>query len=249
MKVGTDAVLLGAWAGRDFTSGKESDAPCGDAPCSDAHPDSNSGNTPKILDVGCGTGVIALMMAQRFPSAQIYGIEIDPDAAVEAAGNFANSPWADRLSAINGDFTSHIFPQGANGFDIIVSNPPFFTEGCGALPGEDARKMARHDSSLSLPSLLSKATELLAPAGHIYLIMPAECENDIIFESTMLRLSVNEICAVSTVPRKPPRRIMVDLSLLSSSAIRPASALSIHTPDGGFSPEYTSLVKDFYLHF
>lgn len=233
MKVGTDGVLLGAWA---FTASGEGSASSGIF-------------TPrKILDVGCGTGLIALMLAQRFPDAVITGIEIDPTAASEASGNFSNSPWSSRLRLVEGDFATIPTADGDESYDLIVSNPPFFTNG--ELSPQDNRQIARHEQSLTLKALLSNSRRLLSPQGCLSLILPADREDDLKFQAVANHFHISRLTRVTTVPTKMPRRILAELSP-DGHPIPPChtDGLSIHDEKGGFTEEYSILVKDFYLHF
>lgn len=233
MKVGTDGVLLGAWCLSDRYSLTTSET-------------LNETNPRKILDVGSGTGLIALMMAQRFPKAEIKAIEIDPVAAEEAISNFNSSPWNNRLSLLEGDFNNLIIDD--HRYDLIVSNPPFFTNG--ALPPDSTRLLARHESSLTIDSLLDHSQQLLSPNGSICVILPADRENDLKFKATIYHLELTRLTRVSTVPRKPPQRILAELRLVNSSPnpLR-LNNISVHDSKGGFTDEYSSLVKDFYLKF
>jgi tRNA1Val (adenine37-N6)-methyltransferase len=218
MKVGTDGVLLGAWA---------------------------SGCGLRILDIGCGTGLIALMMAQRFPAATVVGVEIDPAAASEAASNFSNSPWANRLQAIQGDICQLSAEALGGRFDIIVSNPPFFANGI--VSPEAARQQARHESALSLEKLLSVAANLLTDNGSFSVILPADREQDLKYQAVVSKLALVRLTRVTTVPRKPAKRLMAELRPSANSGCQEA-ALSIRGADGEFSQEYINLVKDFYLN-
>lgn len=238
MKVGTDGVLLGAWA---FRGEHE-----------------HAASPTRILDVGCGTGVIALMMAQRFPEAAITGVEIDPDAAAEAAMNFKSSPWSGRLDAVCADFIEYSDCEcghgrcGKHGFDLIVANPPFFTNG--ALAPDVSRRTARHEGTLDLPSLVTHASRLLKPCGRIGIILPAEQHSRVEFLAALSGLSVTRVCHVKTVAHKAPRRVLCELAWPSSPAGAEVSAggndiefLTLQTPDGCPGAEYVNLVDPFYL--
>lgn len=231
MKVGTDGVLLGSWA----FAGVASDS------------------SLRILDVGCGTGVIALMLAQRFPKAEITGVEIDPNAADEASSNFASSPWGDRLKVVCKDFLE--FPGASddtemdiymNSFDLVVSNPPFFTNG--ALAPDEARRVARHASSLSLSSLTKHAVELLKPGGSLGVIVPIEQFESLSFCAALSRLTMTRQCHVKTVEYKPARRVLCEFSTdFSACCCHQPHQLSLRHPSGEPSEEYRDLVKDFYI--
>lgn len=235
MKVGTDGVLLGAWCLSDTGYRQTNTTP--DRP------------TPKkILDAGCGTGLIALMMAQRFPDAEITAIEIDSLAAREAKNNFSKSPWSGRLSLIEGDFNSAFRENETDKFDLIVSNPPFFNNG--ELSPDKLRVMARHESSLTLETLTRTSRRILSKNGSLCMILPADREEELKFMAVANHFDIQRTTRVSTVPSKPPRRILAELrpSGLHLSDTHP-DHLSIHDAAGGFTGEYTSLVKDFYLNF
>lgn len=230
MKVGTDGVLLGAWS------------------LSGVINDETFASPGRILDVGCGTGLIALMMAQCLPNARISGIEIDPVAAKEAADNFRASPWSERLEIVEGDFNKLFSETGSNVFDLIVSNPPFFANG--ELPPDEARLTARHESTLSLESLLRISSGVIAGDGSLCLVLPADREEELKYQAVINHFSIARLTRVSTVPSKPPRRILVGLRRIAKVETQTmADSLSIHDGDGGFTDEYVSLVKDFYLNF
>lgn len=256
MKVGTDGVLLGAWALSSKDAGSFLGSP--DAPCPNS--------LGSILDVGCGTGLIALMMAQRFPDAEVNAIEIDSDSATEAAANFKASPWAGRIHLIHGDFLDNFLPlspcdtgcRSARKFDLIICNPPFFTNGLQA--PECARRQARHETSLTLSSFLEHSSMLLSPSGVIALILPADRLTDLrealhsLSQQPEKSLVLSRLCIVSTVPTKPPRRLLAELryvprhqSIDNQSFIE--EQLSIHDGHGNFSEEYKNLTRNFYLNF
>lgn len=215
MKVGTDGVLLGAWADND--------------------------KTDRILDIGSGSGLISLMLAQRFPDARITGIEIDPQATAEARLNASNTAWQDRITFICNDFCEWSTDEK---FDMIVSNPPFFTNGLKS--PDSSRATARHAAGLSPASILDRASKMLDPDGVIAMIVPADMVDNLIFEATMHRLNPLKITNVTTRAGKPPRR-----ALISFTPKACAVASSIFTISGadGFTPEYRDLTHEFYLEF
>lgn len=216
MKPGTDGVLLGAWAA--------------------------ARNPGRILDVGCGTGLIALMLAQRYPGALITAVEIDKVAAEEARVNFGNSPWSDRLFIVPGDFARFVtFSK----FDLIVSNPPFFTSGS---PSPDAaRARARHESSLPFTLLFQQALRLLTPSGRLAMITPADCGESLIFEASLQKLYPRRICRVTTVEGKPASRIMWEFALTDGPTVQ--EQLTLRDSQNRYTGEYRRLTKDFYLDF
>ncbi len=213
MKVGTDGVLLGAWC-----------------PVAGAR---------HVLDVGTGCGVIALMIAQRNHEAVITGIDIDHDAVQEATLNFERSPWSDRLTAVEGNFND----MSTSGFDVIVSNPPFFTNG--VLPAGDARIAARHTQSLTYRQLIEGAARLLSSHGALALISPTDAEGEIIEAATFATLPVRQVTHVIPVDGALPKRT---LWLLTPRDIAyHEDTLTIANRDGTFTQEYIELTGDFYL--
>ncbi len=228
MKVGTDGVLLGAWAAQSRPAEATSE-----------------NNRLRILDIGSGTGLIALMLAQRFPTASITGVEIDPIAAEEASSNFNSSPWADRLRIIIGDICSLTAERLGGRFDIIVSNPPFFSNG--VLSPETTRQQARHESTLSLENLLMATKSLLKENGSLYLILPADREQDLKYYATISKLALSRLVRVKTTPSKPAKRILAELS--NTLYAECAESQLIIREAHKFSNQYSNLVKDFYLNF
>ena len=148
MKVGTDGVLLGAWC--DVESAK------------------------MVLDIGTGTGLIALMIAQRTDCALIDAVEIDKSAYVQASGNFKDSRWCGRIGVFNLDFKQYVDECNTK-YDLIVSNPPYFENSLKSSNLE--RTMARHTDSLSFDELLHGASMLLSESGIISLIVPNGVDN------------------------------------------------------------------------
>lgn len=215
MKVGTDGVLLGAWA--------------------------NSVNPHKILDIGSGSGLIALMLAQRFPEAHITGIEIDPSATEEARMNAAKTPWSDRADFICHDFEDWITDEK---FDLIVSNPPFFTNGLKS--PDDSRATARHADTLSPSTILRRGAAMLNPDGVLAMIVPADSIGELTFNAILHRLNPQNITSVTTRTGKSPRRALVSFSL---KALPPVTSVLTISDSNGFTPEYRNLTHDFYLEF
>ena len=217
MKVGTDGVLLGAWC--DVTGAR------------------------RVLDVGTGCGVIALMVAQRNNEVQIDAVEIDKDSADEAALNFSRSPWADRLHVEFADFNDFATRDGVGEYDLIVSNPPFFTNGI--LPPEASRMSARHTQNLTYGQLLKNANRLLAERGKIALITPFDNIKEIVEESVFNKLSIRKKVNVISVNGMLPKRVLWELVKCPCPMLE--SELVIEASPGVFSDEYIALCKDFYL--
>lgn len=146
MKLGTDGVLLGAWA--------------------------RVAQAPTILDIGTGTGILALMAAQRQPSATIHAIELDPAAAAQAQDNFQQSPWADRLTAIHQSLQTYVRAPLLSNYDCLISNPPYYNQQQHSTITDTQRALARQTHALSPTALLESAALLLAPHGWLSLILP-----------------------------------------------------------------------------
>jgi len=214
MKVGTDGVLLGAWCPVE--------------------------GIQQTLDVGTGCGVIALIIAQRNNEARITGIDIDPGAIDEAAINFERSPWGDRLTALKCDFNEMTSPDK---YDLIVSNPPFFTNG--VLPTGDARTTARHTLSLTYRQLIEGAAARLTDDGILALISPTDAEGDIIEATTFASLPVIRLTRVIPVEGAAPKRTLWQLSRRQVSYHE--NTLTIAHSDNTFTREYIDLTDAFYL--
>ena len=215
MKIGTDGVILGAWAFESYSP-------------------------ERILDVGAGTGLISLMMAQRFPTAQITGIEIDASAASEAAHNIDRSPWRDRISIINGDFSDCDLKH----FDAIVSNPPFFTSG---LQSPDLQRAdARHEGCLSIDKLLERSADILTDGGRLAIILPYERLDKTIYHAAVRHLDVSRIAELSPAPLAQPIRAMIEFTKgLTDTYDR--ETITIRTASGTYSRRYADLTSEFYL--
>lgn len=237
MKVGTDGTLLGAVATMQSAEGR-------------------------VLDVGTGSGLVALMLAQRFAEADIDAIDIDEGAVEQATENFAASPWADRLHAYLSklqDFPN--LPPSPSGeeagvrlYDLIVSNPPYFQN---SLKNPDkGREMARHTDSLSYKELLEHSARLLKEDGLLWLILPAEAELDIINQGEKEGLTVEQIVRVHSKPGKAAKRVIIELrksqdslkTLARQSTAPRTRVFYIEGPNGEpRSEEYKELTRDFYL--
>ena len=219
MKVGMDGVLLGAWAD-----------------ISDAE---------RILDVGAGTGLIALMMAQKNTTAVIDAIEIDPDALREAKINAQNSSWNNRINLELCSFQE--FARRADQkYDLIVSNPPFFTNGHKA-PLEN-RAQARHSDSLPLDDLISGAVNMLNTSGKIALVLPSGTFPEIEKLTGENKLFISRLCRVKPNPQKPEFRILIELT--NSECLLEEESLMIEFEQHhDYTPNYKALTKDFYLKF
>ena len=224
MKVGTDGVLLGAWAGQ--------------------------GRPGKILDVGTGSGLVALMLAQRFPEAQVTGIDSNVEAAAQARENFAGSPWPQRLRAAH--ISLQEFCRGtaataaARRFDLIVSNPPFYDT---TLTSPDPlRTAARHTGGLTHEELLLLSAGLLSDTGVFSLIVPSESEKSILRLADRSRLHLHRLTRVYSKPSSRPRRILATFG--RQQLPQPLEdSLTLTDTDGTRSPEHIRLTRDFYLEY
>lgn len=219
MKIGVDGVLLGAWA--------------------------DARDAARVLDVGTGCGVIALQIAQRNPNAVIEAIDIHQPSVEEAKKNFESSPWSDRLNVANISFESY---KPEVGFDLIVSNPPFFHSGVDATAS--SRMTARHAAELSPETLLTIGSGMLAPMGRIALICPLELEDTLLSLSSEIGLSVKRLTSVYGVEGKPAKRLLAEFEKLSDNHCEPIhNDLIISDSTGCYTRMYRSLTGDFYLNF
>jgi tRNA1Val (adenine37-N6)-methyltransferase len=220
MKVGMDGVLIGAWVD---PSGAES-----------------------ILDIGTGTGLIALMMAQKNSSALIDAIEIDPEAFEEAVLNASQSPWKDRICVECSSF-QEFAERTDQKYDLIVSNPPFFAKDGLKAPAQN-RAQARHSDSLPLEVLISGAKNLLAENGRIALILPVENLPEIKLLAISNHLYLSGLCRIKPNPVKPEFRILVELTRNECVTIEEKLMIEFEKHHD-YTPEYKELTKDFYLKF
>lgn len=217
MKVGTDGVLLGAWA-----------------PLRPAD--------RRILDVGCGTGVIALMLAQRAPWASLTALDIDPECVAQARENADRSPWGERIVCC----CQGVQHFEAEPFDLIVTNPPYFID---SLRSPDAaRSVARHAASLPFEELVEAACRLLKPEGRLALILPTD-EAGRFLKIASSKLWLERRCGVRTTPQRPVRRQLMLFSRRPSGQPPLEEELTIQTAPECYTPEYRTLTRDFYLKF
>lgn len=219
LKVGVDGVLVGAWA--------------------------DVGEAGSILDVGTGCGVIALMMAQRKPDADILGIDIDEPSIQEATENVSISPWPDRVSILHASFSDL-----NSKFDLIVSNPPFFDSGISA--PDTPRERARHQASLSPATLLSGSLHLLNPGGSLAMIVPADHVSDLETYAASLGYTLSRKCLVRGTPTAPIKRALLQWTLNNSQSAShnyQSENLTLESAPGIPTPEYRDLCCPFYLKF
>ncbi|WP_218598240.1 tRNA1(Val) (adenine(37)-N6)-methyltransferase [Polaribacter sp. NJDZ03] len=220
MKVGTDGVLLGAW-------------------CSvDAYPDT-------ILDIGAGTGVIALMIAQRCDAMTIDAVEVDENAYEQTVANFEESDWGDRLYCYNATFTEFAeeIAEEEETYDLIVSNPPFYTDD---FETEDtARNKARFTSSLSFDELIVGVSKILSKNGNFSVVIPFKEEESFINLAKENNLFLNRICRVQGNKTSEIKRCLLAFSF-DETEIQEES-LIIEIERHKYTEYYINLTKDFYL--
>lgn len=218
MKVGTDAVLLGAWAEVE--------------------------DKKNILDIGTGTGIISLMLAQRCNS-RIIAVDIDEGAVEQVEVNVAQSPWADRIEIERADV--RLLSQDvryANSFDVIVSNPPYFQEDVKC--PENQRNTARHTDTLDFAGLLKSVAALLKLDGSFSVVLPANVSADFITLAVRSGLNLSRQTWVHTKEGKMPKRVLMSFckGKVESSIV---THLNMISQDGHKNEEYQKMVDDFYL--
>ena len=217
MKVGTDSVLIGAWA--------------------------HGGH--RILDVGTGTGVVAMMMAQRFADAVVDAVDIDADACSQAVANVADSPFADRVRIWHMPVQQLAEkPELEGAYQAIVSNPPFFENALKA--PEQARNKARHTDALPFAELFASVRKLLAKEGEFSVIIPFNYRSRLESEASLCGFFLSRVCGVRTTPTKQPKRYLLAFRLLPDESIEKTEGL-LETSPGVRSPWYQTLTEEFYL--
>lgn len=219
MKVGTDGVLLGAWATVDY-------------------------NPYAILDIGAGTGLIALMLAQRSSAEHIDAIEIDGDSYEQAVENFENSPWNDRLFCFHASLDDFMEELEDEEYDLIVSNPPFYSENVSS--GNEARDNARQNLSLPFEDMCEAASVLLSEDGIFAVVIPYKEEENFVALAHQNGLFPMKITRIKGTPETETKRSLLAFSRREAQKI-PADTLVIETSRHEYTPEYIALTKDFYL--
>lgn len=220
MKVGTDGVLLGAW-------------------CSvDAYPDS-------ILDVGSGTGLIGLMLAQRCDAMTIDAVEVDEQAYEQTVSNFELSDWGDRLFCYHSSFQdfAHEMSEEGEEYDLIISNPPFYTDDFET--NDDARNKARFTSSLSFQELIEGAANVLSSVGRFAVIIPFKEEQKFVSLASENKLFLNRVCRVKGTATSEVKRSLLEFSFQKTEWIE--EELVIETSRHNYTEKYKELTRDFYL--
>jgi len=213
MKVGTDGTMLGCWA--------------------------NQQDAKHILDIGTGTGLIALISAQKSPSASIIALEINDHAIIDATFNIEQSPFKDRVELIHSSLQSY---QTDQQFDYIISNPPFFEN---SMPSNNEDKHeARHTDGLSFEELLSFAENHITPKGKLGLVYPIELAEKHVELALSQGWQLSRKCIVRPTLQKEPHRLLFELSRSNSSTV--IEELYIEKGRHDYSEPYVAMCKDFY---
>lgn len=217
MKIGTDGVLLGAWAPIDY-------------------------EPQSILDIGTGTGIIALMLAQRSEVSMVDALELDDNAYEQAAENFENSPWNDRLLCYHAhlyEFVTEIEDQ----YDLIVCNPPYFETG--SPTSSSSRDQARYEEAMPFELLVAAADRLLSPRGVFSVVLPIDRTDRFIKLASQGGLFPFKITDVKGTPKKNPKRSLITFSKRECELNR--ENLVIEHARHEYTEEYKDLTGDFYL--
>ena len=218
MKVGTDGVLLGAWA-------------------------SVPGPGSRVLDVGTGTGLIALMIAQRTKEVRLDALEIDPSSAGQAEENFRSSPWKERLTCLPSSFQEYT-SQCKILYDLIICNPPFFSASSKTPSSE--KNLARHDDSLSLGDIFRGSRALMKDNSIISMILPLHKDAQALELGREHQMYCKRKTLVTPAPGKPIHRVLLEFSLLPG--ICQEEELTIETEiRHKYTDKYLELTSEFYL--
>jgi len=217
MKIGTDSVLLGAWANLNH-------------------------NPYSILDIGAGTGVLALMLAQRSQAEVIDALEIDDKAYEQCVANFEASPWGDRLFCYHASLVEFI-TEVEDEYDLIISNPPFYSEDYKS--GETQRDLARFNDAMPFEHLVAAAGKFLSEQGKFVVIIPFKEEERFINISQKVNLFPNQILRIRGNTNSPIVRSLIEFSFEKSEP--KTNELTIEKERHNYTEDYINLTKDFYL--
>ncbi|MCW1146642.1 tRNA1(Val) (adenine(37)-N6)-methyltransferase [Flavobacterium lacisediminis] len=217
MKIGTDGVLLGAWT-----------------------PLIN--NPYNVLDIGAGTGILSLMLAQRSNAEQIDAIEIDEDAYEQCVENFETSPWGDKLFCFHAGLDEFV-DEPEDEYDLIISNPPFYTDDYKS--DNSSRDLARFEDALPFEELIEAAALLLSDNGIFSVIIPFKEEERFVSMCKELDLFPLKITRVKGTPTSENKRSLLAFCRIEQTAL--IDELVIEISRHNYTPEYIELTKDFYL--
>lgn len=215
MKVSTDSCLFGAWVVEQLSE------------------------TQSLLDIGAGTGLLSLMIAQH-SGASIDAVEIEQCCYQQLCSNFQKSPWSVRLQAIEGDILAYTPPAK---YQTIISNPPFYEKQLASPDG--AINLARH--GLSLERLMHKVSELLSPNGSFYLLMPFYRQDDCLRTAQEAGLSAQNITTVQHSPSHQPFRVMI--KFCRQPVFTETDNISVYSRDTEYSSRFRDLLSSFYQNF
>ena len=218
MKIGIDSVLLGSWVKPE------------------------SANT--FLDIGCGCGILSIMMAQRMQKSIVTGIEIDAEAAAQAKQNVILSPWSNRIEIIHNSF-QQFAPSINRQYDLIISNPPFFHNSLKSI--SQTRNMARHSDSLPVDKIFENLHFITHEMSKINFIIPFDLFDNWIKKAHDYKFYPQRVCWVKSLPSHPPHRVMVCFGKNKKDC--DYSELCIYNAHKQYSEDYKLLTGDFYLHF
>lgn len=217
LKVGTDGVLFGAWVNYD--------------------------GVQRILDIGTGTGVLALIAAQRRATATIDAVEIDDAAAEQATENAAASPWSDRVRVHRMDVRRM---KTSEPFDLVICNPPYYA---GYSTAADQRVgVAKHSDELLFPDLIQAVARLLSPDGRFAVIIPLNREKDLVREAGLSGLIPIRRCVVRYVAHRPAKRVLLEFDRAGGVVLEEALTIE-NTGPFDYTPEYRALISDLMLNF
>ena len=220
MKVGTDGVLLGAWLKCQACK--------------------------RLLDVGTGSGLIALMAAQKCAAEgdfhfKILAIDIDEGAVTQAKSNFASSPWADNLSAVQISLQDLALSQKVGSFDLIFSNPPYFPSDSSLSSPNEKRDIARSDETLPMSNLLAYSAKIMSPTGKMAVVLPFSQETAFIMAAACEKLFVSRRCYFRSQKEKTPIRVLIEIS-------RQLPEIVLTTSITNGDESYLDLTKYFYFY-
>jgi len=227
MKVSTDSLLLGAWSALP----KQAD-------------------TAAILDIGCGSGLLTLMLAQRLHSQnqpyQLTAVEIDAAATAQARQNCNDSPWSSHIEVVQADILTYASADlHAGRFDLIISNPPYFQNSLKSQ--RHAAQLARHDAALSLPALMQVSAYFAHRQSRLALVLPSQQAQQLMQSGDLHGWILERCCQVAERPGKAPGLYLLQWCRTPTPV--ESTQLLIRNDNGQYSDSYRSLLADFYLNF